>query len=165
MRAISLWEPWASGIFTGAKRFETRSWPTKYRGPLLICAAKGGLSKGELLAFLSCWDWQGALAPLKGRPLDLTFHSWPGVDVENLFFGKAVAIVDLADCIPTDKLTLAETAIEHHFGDFSLGRFAWKLENLRPLKTPFPVKGRQGFFNIPDVDIAFKGFGSITRCW
>lgn len=33
MKAISLWQPWASAIAVGAKRVETRSWATKYRGP------------------------------------------------------------------------------------------------------------------------------------
>jgi hypothetical protein len=40
IKAVSLWEPWASLMRTGAKTIETRSWFTSYRGPLLICAAK-----------------------------------------------------------------------------------------------------------------------------
>ena len=40
MRALSLWQPWASGIALGAKRIETRSWSTPYRVPIAIHAAK-----------------------------------------------------------------------------------------------------------------------------
>ena len=40
MKCLSLWQPWASLVVIGAKRFETRSWPTNYRGPLLIHAAQ-----------------------------------------------------------------------------------------------------------------------------
>lgn len=40
MKAISLWQPWASALVSGAKTIETRHWPTSYRGPLLIHAAK-----------------------------------------------------------------------------------------------------------------------------
>jgi len=40
MKAISLWEPWATAIAIGAKKIETRSWATSYRGPLAIHAAK-----------------------------------------------------------------------------------------------------------------------------
>lgn len=40
MRAISLWQPWASYLVSGEKKIETRGWPTQYRGPLLIHAAK-----------------------------------------------------------------------------------------------------------------------------
>ena len=39
MKAITIWQPWASLIACGAKKYETRSWPTKYRGPIAIHAA------------------------------------------------------------------------------------------------------------------------------
>ncbi|MBP0020973.1 MAG: ASCH domain-containing protein, partial [Cyanobacteria bacterium SBLK] len=31
-KAISLWQPWASLIAMGRKKFETRHWSTDYRG-------------------------------------------------------------------------------------------------------------------------------------
>lgn len=40
MKAITLWQPWASLIACGAKTIETRSWGTPYRGPLAIHASK-----------------------------------------------------------------------------------------------------------------------------
>ena len=148
IKAISLWQPWASLIMTGAKTFETRAWPTKYRGPLVICAAKGGLSKTELIHQLCFWSFQGGLAPLVGKPLDLTGKSWPGVSIDHLPFGAALGIVDLVDCIRTDDLTLGQIGTDKPFGDFSLGRYAWKLENVRPFDKPIQVKGKQGFINI-----------------
>lgn len=39
MKAITIWQPWASLISCGIKKYETRSWPTKYRGPIAIHAA------------------------------------------------------------------------------------------------------------------------------
>lgn len=48
MKGISTWEPYASLIQTRAKKIETRGWPTKYRGPLVICASKRGLLRHEL---------------------------------------------------------------------------------------------------------------------
>ena len=41
MKALSLTQSWATLVTIGAKKLETRSWPTYYRGPLLIHAAKG----------------------------------------------------------------------------------------------------------------------------
>ncbi len=38
MKRLSLIQPWATLILSGAKRFETRSWRTPYRGPLAIHA-------------------------------------------------------------------------------------------------------------------------------
>ena len=40
MKALSVKQPWANMIATGEKTIETRTWPTDYRGPLLIVSAK-----------------------------------------------------------------------------------------------------------------------------
>ena len=45
MKAISLWQPWASAIAVGAKRYETRGWPAvaggqRFAGWLAIHASK-----------------------------------------------------------------------------------------------------------------------------
>lgn len=40
MKAISVRQPWASLIAEGPKTIETRNWPTKYRGDLLIVSSK-----------------------------------------------------------------------------------------------------------------------------
>lgn len=39
MKALTIWQPWASLWACGAKGFETRSWATSYRGPIAIHAA------------------------------------------------------------------------------------------------------------------------------
>lgn len=149
IKAISLWEPWASLIRIGAKTIETRSWATAYRGRLLVCAAQSGLPKADLLYLLSLWSFQGALAPLVDKPLNVNpdYHTWSGVGIEHLNFGKAVAVVDVVDCKPTGEMTLAEITTDEPFGDFSLGRFGWKLKLINAVE-PFPVKGHQGFFEV-----------------
>jgi len=40
MRALSLWQPWASLIYDGRKTIETRHWEMLHRGPLAIHAAQ-----------------------------------------------------------------------------------------------------------------------------
>jgi len=42
MKALSVREPWASMIARGEKTLEIRSRRTHYRGPLAICASRGG---------------------------------------------------------------------------------------------------------------------------
>jgi hypothetical protein len=41
MKALSIRQPWAWLIVNGYKDIENRSWATKFRGPVLIHAAKG----------------------------------------------------------------------------------------------------------------------------
>jgi hypothetical protein len=142
MRAISLWEPWASLIRTGAKTWETRHWFTNYRGRLLICAAKRKVLY-ELIHFLNCEPFQSGLETL--IPPERKFNR--RVEIEDLHFGKAVAVVDLVDCRLTNEIPHGEVYRERHFGDFTPGRYGWKLDMVEVIK-PFEVKGRQGFFNI-----------------
>lgn len=40
MKAITVWQPWASLLASGRKKYETRSWATSYRSPIAIHAAK-----------------------------------------------------------------------------------------------------------------------------
>ncbi|GAB6172011.1 hypothetical protein JCM15765_14890 [Paradesulfitobacterium aromaticivorans] len=144
MKAISLLQPWASLIATGAKKIETRSWATRYRGPLAIHASKKWTS--EQFTLLSFWQIQGGLAPLVGEALDFTAKSWPGVDEKRLPRGFIIATCDLVDCIPTDDLTQKQIGTDLPFGDFSLGRYGWILENIKPLEKPVPAKGALGLW-------------------
>jgi hypothetical protein len=40
MKIISIKQPWAQLIASGAKDVENRTWPTRYRGPVLIHASR-----------------------------------------------------------------------------------------------------------------------------
>jgi activating signal cointegrator 1 len=158
MKAISLWQPWASAIAFNSKRIETRPWRTHYRGPLAIHAAKRCV-KYELIHLSSCWNWQGALHPVllnKFKNLSL----W-----ESLPFGAIVAVCILMDCRPTgsftqhelDDLRLPEGESEHLYswterqmGNFGLDRWGWILSDIKQVDPPIPFKGQQGLFNVPD---------------
>ena len=40
MKALTVYQPWASLIALGEKKIETRSWPTNYRGPLALVVGR-----------------------------------------------------------------------------------------------------------------------------
>lgn len=160
MKAISLWQPWASAIAVGAKSIETRHWSTHHRGPIAIHAAKRRVPQ-ELIHIHSHWNWQGAM-----RPLRWSFGNRFNDDMNALGFGVLVAVCDLVDCRPTDSFTQAELDsrrrpngetsdsydwTERQMGDFALGRFGWVLENIRRLSQPIHFVGKQGLFNVPDA--------------
>lgn len=152
MKAISLWEPWGSLMRTGAKTIETRSWSTHYRGPLLICAAKGGLPRDEIRGYLSLWEFQDGLFPLLGvnAPMPMEARR-PQVTLDHLNFGKAVAVVDLIDCRQTVSMSPEEIGNDRPLGDYTPGRFAWITRMVRNDFKPFPVTGSPGFFEIGDA--------------
>lgn len=132
IKAISIWQPWASLIAVGAKKYETRSWHPHYRGLLLICSS---IRKTALINLAR--DYPEVLRVVSRkmmRPSDFPL-------------GMAVAIADLVTTIQTHRITPIGVDDEFTLGDFSPGRYAWKLENVRAI-DPFPVKGRQGLFDV-----------------
>lgn len=133
MKAITLRQPWASLVARCAKTFETRSWQTSHRGLLAIHA---GLS----ISFL----------PLS---YDEPFRSalWDnGLDTQ-LPLGAVLCIVELIGCYQTTSLS--PSPLERKFGDWSAGRYAWKLEVHRVFDNPPKVSGMLGLWNWPDKDI------------
>jgi hypothetical protein len=175
LKALTLWQPWASLIALGVKTIETRSWPTKYRGPLAIHAAVR-LPKVAEWRIGEWWTDEGPSIHRAGRELADGMVDYSEVDgtYYPLPLGAVVATCNLVDCIPMedlsgegtpslviegDRLTLCVESGEHNvsdqlpYGDFRVGRFAWLLSNITPLAEPIPAIGRQGIFNLPtDVE-------------
>lgn len=142
MKALTIWQPWASLIACGAKTIETRSWSTSYRGPLAIHAAKRVVSPK---------DWpDGARAALTERA---------GTSAVGLVDrGVVVATCVLVDVVEIEPDQLAWGVIadgraqtwnvdpERDFGDFTPGRFAWLLAEVERIHRPPAAVGRQGLW-------------------
>lgn len=150
MKAISLWQPWASLIVLGEKEYETRGWATGYRGPLLIHASKRAVLK-DLDDALDCPYMQKALEQYRPVSLVLDLRLTARQARETLPFGKLLGRVDLVDCVPTTKMRNDITNKEYMFGNYGAGRYAWKMANPVMFDQPIDYAGEQGFF---DVDIS-----------
>lgn len=137
MKALSLTQPWATLVIIGAKQYETRSWATKYRGPLAIQAAKGW----PVWATRIIWQ-----QPFTRTLYNALGEDWfPPVDRAR---GHIIGVVDLVDCVPTESIRGSLSENELAFGDYSDGRYAWKLANIRRLPEPIPATGRLGLWEI-----------------
>jgi hypothetical protein len=159
MRCLSLWQPWASLVISGAKRFETRSWSTAYRGLLVIHAAKKWDAD---LAYLCATEPFKAALEAAGIAFSADLRDcqrgW------NLPFGALLGAVELVGCHRTEEInrTNMEASLlpdggppwigktEHAFGDYSPGRFAWLLRDPRPFPEPIPYAGARNLFDVPD---------------
>lgn len=172
MKALTIWQPWASLIACGAKRYETRSWPTKYRGPIAIHAAvkdpnklplqgKEALERAvrEEIDAGRCptWCFMPTGAVIATAELvnvwHIVYHPGPNVDkARHIDIGAESMTEDKHDphfgdyFVPTDK--------EIILGDWPPGRYAWELANVKVLPEPIQVKGKQGLWNfeIPKED-------------
>ena len=138
MKAISLWQPWASLIADGHKQYETRSWSTRYRGPIAIHAAK------KWNAELAAMVWHSPF--YEALPLE-KLSDFNGQLETVIPRGAVIAIAHLQDCI---EITADNQpgARERAFGDYTPGRFMWKLGNVYKLPEPVPDRGQQGLFNV-----------------
>jgi hypothetical protein len=82
-------QPWAWLIINGYKDIENRSWPTKYRGPVLIHAGK---------------RFDG--------PNDANEWGWPKIErPEDFYMGGIVGEAEIVDCV-------SESRSEWFYGPF-----------------------------------------------
>lgn len=153
MKTLTLTQPWATLVAVEAKRIETRSWPTSYRGPLAIHAAKGLAPIGGKRGLHDlCWS---------GQFKRVLFEEHGYFDSDRLPLGAIVATRNLIDCVATANVGRpdAPTAIWRHgacwwlltdqeraFGDYSPGRYVWLLSNIRALPEPIPARGALGLW-------------------
>lgn len=171
MKAITIWQPWASLLACGAKKYETRSWATRYRGPIAIHAAAKKMPGQENMPREAFDAITGALAKQYGA-CRFDWHlggtkvngdgSDNGFDMPR---GAVIAVGELIACHPivsvgwtgsresriawVDKHLFPHypTAQEMLFGNWTPGRFAWEIANVKMLPEPIPAKGMQGLWN------------------
>ena len=173
MKAISLWQPWASLIACGVKPYETRSWapPRELIGqPIAIHAAKK-IDKGaaEFAEELMYGQYGQEIADKLDAVTD-------GPDEIMGKFGNTIMPIGCVVCIcrldavfllgdkaegtavPAAKVMKRLTSRQmpecfsvryDEFGDYAKGRWAWLLRDVKPLNPPPPAKGSQGFFELP----------------
>lgn len=143
MKALSIWQPYASLIAVGAKTIETRHWPP-HSGVV-----------GQRIAIH---------AGKNTRDLDRVIE--PRIS-------KALGFDDAADQLPVLPLgAIVATAVLYHaepmgddfaevyrpddlsFGWCAPGRWAWHLGDVRRLDEPIESRGQQGIYELPAADTA-----------
>ena len=143
MKAISLWQPWATLMALGYKTIETRGWRTNYRGPLLIHAAQKKVKMD--------YDFNKLICKLVQNPLGFPY-------------GAIVCKVDLIECqIMTARNVPSPESLEYELGYYVVGRYMWITEKSLMFNHPIPWKGSQGFFDVPD-EIVNKEIQRIGHC-
>lgn len=151
MRCITLTQPWATLVAIGAKKIETRSWLTSYRGPLAIHAAKGLGPVGGKLGLMNLCRTE----PFRSVLVGAGYLGTPALPL-----GAIVAVCELGAIIPVesvpregDRDTLQGWTLtdqERAFGDYTPGRYAWLLADVKMLAEPIPCKGALSLWE-PDL--------------
>lgn len=148
MKAITIWQPWASLVMMGAKQYETRSWQTKHRGPLAIHAGQS----------------RHTVDLIYTNPIIRThYHAKHMLDERAIPFSAVLGVVLLMECFEVQpagehETTLMRTTEKNHaretwlkqdesrLGDFTPGRFAWELRVVEIFRSPIRARGSQGLW-------------------
>jgi hypothetical protein len=123
--ALTLWQPWASLIAIGAKPYETRSRPPPHRlvgRRIAIHAAARKPRRSDLDS-----ETHRAMCEAFG-----SVHRFP-----TLPLGVIVCTAILAEALPVEHVP------HDRLGDYSTGRWAWRLEDVRRVDPHVPAKGLQ----------------------
>lgn len=131
MMALSIRQPWASLILKAGKDIENRCWPTKFRGRMLIHAAKG-MTQAEYRDAVQFAHWGNPRVPQAALQ---------GFDYADLPRGGIVGSVEIVDCVTSSA------------SPWFMGEYGFVLRDPKPLKFT-PWKGRLGFFDVPLAALA-----------
>ena len=127
MKVLTIKQPWATLIIQGDKRFEFRSWKTKYRGDLLIHAGKG-------------IDKEAMKRLAKYIPKDMPT-------------GKILGKVRLVDCIKCDR-NFKEMCLKENKDVYAKSTFeenyAWQIEDVEVFDKPIEAKGKLSLWEYLD---------------
>ncbi len=122
MKALTHYQPYASGLILKIKGPETRSWKTNYRGIVAIHAAKA----------MPQWAMEFAQTE---RAL--------GIIPNRLPLGCILGTAVLIDCQPTQIVAPTLTPIQRLWGNYSYGRWAWLWADIKPFDEPIVARGAQ----------------------
>lgn len=130
MKALSIRQPYAYAITMGLKPVENRSWPTNFRGPVLIHA---GLKE-------ETHDVEDVL-----QQIALQCRSDIATERASYeryrFLGGIVGCATIRDCV------------DHHPGPWFNGPFGFVLAHATPSNF-VPCRGALGFFTVPNDVLA-----------
>jgi putative component of membrane protein insertase Oxa1/YidC/SpoIIIJ protein YidD len=145
LKALTILQPWASLLAIGEKLYETRSWATKYRGPIAIHAGKQDF---RVLIRTLPVNTQKAMYDALCDAYGIKSGAFT-----RLTAGAIIATAELIEChcivqhgsngIVTDRGTITCSEQELIFGDFTPGRYAWAFANMKLLPEPIPARGHQ----------------------
>lgn len=137
IKAISLYQPWASLMVLGKKQFETRSWGTRYKGLVVICASK---------TLEVDWFNTSFIAAMRADGID---------DPRKLPLGVALGIGELVGCYKAESVYPHISEHERLYGNYAAGRLAFEFKNVKLFSQPLPVRGQLGLWDwkqpLPDV--------------
>ena len=128
MIALSLWQPWATFVVLGVKRYETRGWYTDHLGEIAIASTK--TEPAWVRRLMATEPFASIL-----RDHDVRFSALPR--------GCVLARMAIIGAFPTERLVKKLDEREIALGDYSARRWGYPLVRQQVYEQPIPCKGGQ----------------------
>lgn len=149
MKAITIWQPWASLIMHRVKPYEFRGWPAPHSlhgQRIAIHAGARPVKRAELAGLIrrlvGPLAWTTGLKP-DAYALLQEWHTSPGILPRSCVLGSAL----LGQPVPAHEIV-------HEFGGFmndsdrdEHANWAWPLRAVESFIPPIEARGAQGFWN------------------
>ena len=150
MKAISIKQPWASLIVEGVKDIENRTWPTKFRGRVLIHASAKSVNLGIY------YDAPFTRTQWAAMNIDERINSkCKGNSLKFLPKSVIIGSVEIVDCVINHDSIWAEPAYktieDARFGSDAKPIYNWVLANPIKFPEPIPAKGKLSFWDYPNI--------------
>lgn len=138
MKALTLWQPWATLLAHGRKRIETRSWRPRYVREPFYLAVHASSYWSKALHGMTCQEpFRSELAQCGVRVVD------------QMSMSAVVGVVRVLQCVQTVEIAEGGrfagllTEKEGKFGDYTPGRWGWVCDQFLPFPEPVPCKGQR----------------------
>jgi hypothetical protein len=151
VKALTIWQPWASLVITGAKPYEFRRWDYRERQAslegqrIVIHAGSRPVKPQEVEDIIERMeDRISSLRAEIAMPLLSRLRAaYRGQGVVELAAGLGTAILGKPRSVSALFNSPADSdRIDHHM-------WAWPLTDIQPFKPSIPMRGAQGFWNWP----------------
>ena len=160
MKAITIWEPWASLILEGAKPFEFRSWtpPRSLIGQrIAIHAGARKIKREEVQDLLIRLKGGIYVPPCLHRDIAEPILNRALVSPAAFPYSAVLCTAILGEPKRGDRVAIEDFGVHeddlrdaHHANDSNRNgtfNWGWPLTDIEPLVPPRPARGAQGFWN------------------
>lgn len=145
MKTISIQQPWAQLICEGVKDIENRTWPTKFRGRVLIHV---GVKIDE--------NAIDSIGRING---EIARKTWFDVNDKKFSLGAIIGSVEIVGCVFNNSSTWAEKTqgvIDLYTKEFipkinPKPVYNWVLANPILFEIPISAKGKLSFWDYPNI--------------
>lgn len=146
MKTITIKQPWAHLICSGIKDIENRTWPTKFRGRVLVHVSAKAIPMINPNNVFSYQQWESLST-------DQKVHLMAGYMPTSAIIGS----VEIVDCVINHKSIWAEKTTINQSNESDSENYDfktiynWVLKNPIMFPEPIPAKGRLSFWDYPNI--------------